>query len=261
MLIAGWELGISPTLTNISAANAQTTTIENTNAASRAQLANLQLQFKGISKFKKSLNKLRESIPENEGASDFLNEISALCGSTGVTLSSITLASATLYVDPTAVAAPPAAADTTTTPAPSAAPTTPAVTTPTVGNGLVLIPVVILVTGPFDAVRDFVDAAQQGTRLLYSASADISISSDGSTTATITGDIFALQGTSDASPKQKLAPIPTSTGTPTATPTPTNTTTTSSSKSGSNTSPSTAPSTTPSPAPSTDPPADPGTTP
>lgn len=229
MLIAGWELGISPTLTAITAANTQSTTIQSTNAASQAKLANLAVQFKGLNKFKKSLNKLRESIPENEGASGFLNEIAELCGSSGVTLASLSLASATVYVDPS-VAAPAASADATTTPAPSAPATTPATTTPTpsAGSGLVLIPVTFVVKGSLDAVRDFVDAAQHGARLLYSSQVDFSTGTDGVTNATITGDIFALKGTSDAAPVKKVPTLPNSTPTPTATPTPTPTATTSS---------------------------------
>jgi len=263
LLIAGWSLGISPTLTSVSAAQAQAATIRQSNVAGQTQLANLQVQYKGLPKLKKALDKLRESIPEDEGASAFLNEIATLCGTNGVELSAITLANATLYVDPAAAAAAaaaPATGTSTDTPAPTATPTAPVATTPTTAtgsNGLVLIPVTISVTGPFDNVRDFIDAAQNGTRLLYASQAEYAVTSAG-TVGTITGDIFALKGTSDSAPVT-VKTLPDSTATPTATPTPTptptNSTTTSSAKTG-NTAPSTAPTTAPTatPTPSDPPP-------
>jgi Tfp pilus assembly protein PilO len=261
LLISGWTLGISPTLASVSAAQAQAATIRQSNVAGQTQLASLQVQYKGIAKLKKSLDKLRGSIPEDEGASAFLNEIATLCGTYGVTLTTITLANATLYVDPAAAAAAAAApAPTSTdTPAPAAttAPAATPATTPAAGtNGLVIIPVSIVVKGNFDAVRDFADAAQNGERLLYASQIEYATTSDG-TSATITGDIFALQGTSDSAPvKVKTLPnstaTPTPTMTPTPTPTPTKSTTTSGTKSGSTT-PSTAPTTDPTTDPTPDP--------
>jgi Tfp pilus assembly protein PilO len=250
LLIAGWELGISPMLTSVSAAQAQAATIQQSNAAGQAQLASLEVQYKGISKLKKALNKLRLSIPEDESASVFLNELATLCSENGVTLSSITLANATLYTAPAAAATTTPATDASSsdTPAPTTSAATTSPTTTTTGaNGLVLIPVVIVVKGGFDAARDFADAAQQGSRLLYASQIEYSTNTDG-TTVTITGNIFAMQGTSDSIPvKVKTLPNSTATPTPTLTPTPTPTSsaTTSSSKSGSNTSPSTAPTTAP----------------
>jgi Tfp pilus assembly protein PilO len=252
LLIAGWTLGISPTLASVSAAQAQAATIRQSNLAGQTQLASLQVQYKAIAKLKKSLDKLRGSIPEDEGASAFLNEIATLCGTYGVTLSTITLANATLYVDPAAAAAaaPAAAGTSTDTPAPAAttAPVTTPATTPAAGtNGLVIIPVSIVVKGSFDAVRDFADAAQNGTRLLYASQIDYAASDE--TSVSITGDIFALQGTSDSAPvKVKTLPDSTATPTPTMTPTPTPTPTKSTTKSGSTT-PSTAPTDTPTPTP------------
>jgi Tfp pilus assembly protein PilO len=259
MLIAGYELGISPTLTAITAANVQATTIQSGNAASQSKLASLQVQFKGLSKFKKALTKLRVSIPEDEDASNFLNEIAALCAIYNVSLTSVTLGGATAYVDPNAAATTPAAGASTDsqTPAPAATAATTTTTTTTTGtNGLVLIPVSVVVSGAFDSVRDFMDATQDGPRLLYAATADLSTGSDGTTTGTLTGDIFVLQGTSDAVTAPKATTLPTSTATPTATatPTPTAKATTSSTKSGStNTTPSTAPTTSPTTVPTPDP--------
>jgi Tfp pilus assembly protein PilO len=245
VLVGVYMLGISPILTQISTANSQTATITATNAASQAQLASLKTQFASIGKLKTKLNGLRGSIPEAEGTSTFFNELTALSAAYGVTVTSLTLADATIYVDP-AAAASAAAGTTTQTPAPSATPATATVTTPvTTAAGLVLVPVNLSVTGAYAAVQGFIGAVQTGTRLVYVTAMTIDGLSDGSTSAQLTGDMFTLQGTSDVVTKPKLVPTPTATATPTATPTPTPTATKAAAKSGSSTAPTTAPTTPP----------------
>jgi hypothetical protein len=192
-------------------------------------------------------------VPELEGASSFFDELTALSDEYGVTVTSLSLASASIYVDP-------AAASTTAT-APAADTGTTA-STPTGGTpGLVLIPVLMTVTGPFDNVRDFIGAAQEGTRLFFVSGASIAVSGTDAS-ASLTGDVFSLQGTSDPVKKAKVAAVPattaTATPTPTLTPTPTPTATTT--KAGTTTkttpppvAPTTAPTPTPTPTDSTGP--------
>jgi Tfp pilus assembly protein PilO len=251
VLIAAYMLGISPILSQISAANAQTATITTSNTESQAQLASLKTQFAGIGKLKASLNKLRGSIPESEGASTFFNELTALSATYSVTVTSLTLANATIYVDPAAAAAiATGTATQTPSPSPTTATTTPAPTTTT--SGLVLVPVTLSVSGTFDNVRAFVGAVQTGTRLFYITSASLSSAPDGTASASLNGDMFTLQGTSDVVTKPKLVPTPTPTVTPTASPTPTPT----ASKAAAKTSPSTAPTTAPTTPPVTPSPTD-----
>jgi Tfp pilus assembly protein PilO len=52
IVVGGYLVGISPILTQISAASAQKTTIETSNAVSQSQLASLKVQFAGIGKLK-----------------------------------------------------------------------------------------------------------------------------------------------------------------------------------------------------------------
>jgi hypothetical protein len=251
IVIAGYVLGISPVLSQASAANVQAATIEAGNGQSQRQLASLKQQFIKIDGLKKKLNTLRLSIPEQQQASVFINEISALSAANGVSVQSIAVASATLYTAPvTATTTAPAAttATSTATPSPTAAPTTPAATTAVPASGLVLVPVTLSVQGTLAQDEAFLTALQLGDRLFLSSSFVLTEDAGGGTfTANIGGDIFTLQGTSDASPKTTLTPTPTPTptATPTPTSTPTSSATTSSTKTGSSTAPSTAPSTEP----------------
>jgi Tfp pilus assembly protein PilO len=239
VVVAAWTLGISPTLDQVNAANAQVASIQTSNATSEAQLASLKAQFADITTFKSSLDTLRLSIPETEAASAFLNEISVLTAQDGVSVQTLTLEDATIYSAP---ATTPAAttSDTTSTPAPTAPATTTTVptTTTTTGAGLVLVPISISVVGSLGAVQTFISDLQLGQRLFVSSTTSlVANTDDGSVTATIGGNIFALKGTSDASPKTKLIPTPvvTPTATPTPTPTPTSTASTTSTKSGAST--------------------------
>jgi Tfp pilus assembly protein PilO len=240
VVIAGWTLGISPILDQITAANTQTTTIQTGNAATQAQLANLRVQFAGIGKLRAKLNALRLSVPEAAAASAFLDEVAALAAQTGVTVQSVTIASAALYTAPAAADTTTTPADGTATPSPTPSATTPVGATPTTtAGGLVLVPVTVSVMGGFDATRDFAGALQTGSRLITVSSVGISTDdSAGGDVASITGNIFTLQGTSDvAATKKAPTTTPTSTATPTATATPTPTATatasSSTSKSGS----------------------------
>lgn len=250
IIVGGYLVGISPMLTQISQTNSQTTTTQQANTASQAQLANLKLQYAHIGKLNSKLTALRQSVPELAGAPAFLNELLALSSQYGVSVTTLTLANATVYTDPNAAAAAtPTTTDATSTdtPAPTTA-TTPATTTPTTAtSGLVLVPVLLTVTGPFENVRQFIGAVQKGTRLFFVSTASIAAGSTGGASAQLAGDIFSLQGVSDGAKTTKLAPLPVSTATPTPTmtptPTPTNSTTTSSGKT--NTQPSTAPTTPP----------------
>jgi Tfp pilus assembly protein PilO len=229
--VAGWSLGISPLLDQTSAANAQVSTIDSSNAASLSQLTSLKTQFANIGAQQASLDALRQSLPEDQGAAEFLQELTALSAAHNVTLASVTVASATVYVAPvstdTAAATATAGSTDTSTPAPtptaSSAPattTTPVAATATAGPAFVLVPVNISVTGALNDVRDFIGAVQAGTRLYFAASVALSVDpGTGLTAGNLTGDIFTLQGTSDVAPT--AAASTTATPTPTPTPTPT----------------------------------------
>ncbi|HEX4057420.1 MAG TPA: hypothetical protein VHX87_03770 [Galbitalea sp.] len=254
VVIGGWTIGISPVFTQITEADAQTSSIQASNAASQSQLATLKTQFAGISDLRANLDSLRLSIPEQQAASEFLSEVNSLSSSAGTTLQSVTISDATLYSAPGAAAA--AAPATTSTPAPtsSPAPTTP--TAPIVtSSGLVVIPVVVTVKGSLSQDQSFFGSLQTGLRLFVSSGLTITTdAASGKVTSSISGDIFTLQGSSDASSSSTSTPTdnstttPTPTETPTATPTPTSTPKpTSTAKSSTSGKPSSTPTPNPSP--------------
>jgi hypothetical protein len=236
--VAGWFVGISPIVAQVSTTDTQLASTTTANTTSQAKLALLKTQFASIGKLRKSLNSLRVSIPEEADASEFVQEVNALCATYGVALTSVTINDATVYAAPAAPTPPASTTDGTSTPTPTptaTAPAAPTTATATPTGGLVLIPVVIVVTGTLDAVRDFDGAVQNGPRLYLATSAQIAVdlataSGSGSVTGTLTGDIFTIAGTSpptkSAAPTSIPTPTPTPTliPTPTATPTPTPTT-------------------------------------
>lgn len=244
LLIGGWMLGVSPLLTQVTAANAQTASIQSSNTNTEAQLATLKTQYASISTLQDQLDALRLSVPEQEAASAFLNEVNATAAATGVTVQTVSIDSATLYSGGAAATATTGTTTSTATPAPVA--TTGATATPTVtSNGLVLIPVNVTVAGSFSDDQAFVTQLQSGARLL--SSSGMTMSKDptaGGLQASVIGDIFTLQGSSDSattttpSDSSTATPYPsdTTTPTPTSTPTPTGTaassTTTGGTKSG-----------------------------
>jgi Tfp pilus assembly protein PilO len=226
--LGGWFLGISPVISQASAADAQDSTISATNAANLTRLTTLKQEFANIGMLQKQLDPLRASIPEQADASVFLQELNTLSAAHNVVLTSVTIASATVYQAPTAATPAADSSDTTDatatpTPTPTSTPTTtPAIAAPAVTNSFVLVPVTIVATGTFNDVRDFIGAIQTGSRLYLATSVGISVDPTSGATGTLTGDIFTLQGTSKASsaPTPKPKPTATPTPTPTATETP-----------------------------------------
>jgi Tfp pilus assembly protein PilO len=227
--VAGWFVGISPVVSAASAASDQAASISTANEASEQKLVQLKSEYTNIAPLQATLDKLRESIPDSVGAPAFLQELNALASANNVTITTVTIASATVYTAPGATpAAPAAAAGSTATPTPTATPATTTTTTPTTtpvaaGGQFVQIPVTIGATGNFSNVRDFMGAVQTGTRLYVASSVGLAEGSSsaggGSATLTMTGNIFTLQGTS--APEKTSTPAISST--PTATPTPTST--------------------------------------
>ena len=226
--LAGWFVGISPVVAQAAASDQQVASVTEANTNSEAQLALLKEQYANIGPLQKSLDSLRLSIPEGAAASAFLQELDDLSAAEGVTITAVTIASATVYQAPGAAAASAAATTTTTsTPAPTptpAATTAPVTTAPSTAGQLVQIPVQITVSGSFDAVRDFIGAVQKGSRLYLATTADINQSGTDAN-ASISGYIFTLQGTSNPSKSSTSTPTPTPTPTPTSTLTPTPTAT------------------------------------
>jgi Tfp pilus assembly protein PilO len=222
--VGGWFVGISPVVAESAASDTQVASVTQANLASQQKLNLLKQQYANIGPLQKSLDSLRQSIPETPDASAFLQEIDQLSAAEGVTITVVTIGSSTVYQAPTAAvgSTPTPTATSTPTPTPTTS-TTPAAPATTAAGQFVEIPVSITVTGGFDAVRGFVGALQKGQRLYLATSVGINQGASAAgavaATGTLSGFIFTLQGTSEE-PKTKT---PTSTPTPTPTPVPTGT--------------------------------------
>ena len=237
IIVGGWQLGISPIVTQINAANSQAATIQTSNASTESQLASLKLQYAHIGKLRAKLNTLRLSIPEQAAASTFISEVTALGASTGVTIQSVDISVATDYAASTTGDS--STTTSTTTPS-TATPTTPGATTTTpTGGGLVDLAVTVNASGPYSEAQSFMGLLQTGTRLFVVNTASLTGSGSASNGLVVmSGNIFTLQGTSDQTTAtgsgsgSTSTPTPYPTLTPTATATPTPTSTASTSKTG-----------------------------
>jgi Tfp pilus assembly protein PilO len=218
----GWLLGVSPILDQTASAQAQRDSISAANTVTKGRIALLQAQYSKLDELQSKLDGLRTSIPEDASIPSFLAEINDLCLKNGVTLTSLTINDALVYVAP--VIGPTAAP----TPAPSSSsgttePTTPAVPT-SPGSQLVDIPVIVVVTGPYSGVMSFSDALQAGTRLFLVSSFALTKGTAQGFSGELTGSVYALPLPAGQSSKPKPTSTPTPTPTPTVTsetPTPT----------------------------------------
>jgi Tfp pilus assembly protein PilO len=149
---AGFTLGVSPKLDELSASRATRTAALAQNEVYELQLAALQREFDGLETVQNELAVLREAIPEGAALPAFVGQLEAIAGRTSVALTEFSSADALPYAPVVPVATVPDA-----TAAPSALVTT---------DNFVAVPVTISVTGSFDAVLQFLEGLQNGQRLM-----------------------------------------------------------------------------------------------
>lgn len=175
VILAGFTLGISPKLDELSAARTTRTATLAQNEVYEAQLAALQREFDGLETVQDELAVLREAIPEGAALPALIGQLDAIAGRTSVTLTEFSSADAMPYVpvvpaaDTTAPATDGAATNAPATDgaAAEAAEAAAAAASPLVtAENFVAVPVTISVTGSFDAVLDFLDDLQNGQRLM-----------------------------------------------------------------------------------------------
>jgi len=251
-LLAGWFLGISPQLAEAAKSTVKTVEIDALNEVHEAELAVMKEQFGAVAETEAQLVALRSALPPVAAYPDFVRQVYAAAGATGVSVSNFTAAAAVRY-SPLAVEVPVVTDEEATEDAPVAAVTTlpsPALTaaSPLVTpENFIVIPVTIQVDGGFEGFRAFTAALQSGTRLFLvtglTSVADTAAPAKGAATSyhsTITGNIYVLadptvnRTASEPSigipeteiaeaPAADLAPTPTETPAPEQTPTPTGT--------------------------------------
>jgi len=178
----GWLLGVQPQLAAISAADNERATVEATNASHEVLLAKLKNDFKDIDRLNTQLASLSQSVPSGTDIPPFVDQLDALAGKEGVSLTGITVSDAQPYTPVVAPAAPvaaPAAGSTPTptpTPAPSPGATTapapvltagvpPVTSTKITAENFAAMAVQITIKGSYSKVLNFVHGLQTGTRL------------------------------------------------------------------------------------------------
>lgn len=217
--VGGFFLAVQPQLAQTAAAHEQTTTVEQTNDASRAELVRLREQAAQLPSMRRELAALETSIPSKASLSSFIDELDGVAEASGMQVSSFTASDATAYAPPAAAATDSGSSTSGATAAPSAAatpaPTTAAATSPTApqvvtdpaitAQNLSVVPVTVAVDGTFDQALAFVKGVQAGGRLflITTISSTQKTGTDGGvgTTATWTfgGSVYVLDRTAGAS--------------------------------------------------------------
>ena len=82
----GWFLGVSPKLSEASAADQQRSAAEAQNIGHEAELASIKKQYEQLPELKQQLGVLRKALPAGDDLSTFLGELHRLEQSNGVSL-------------------------------------------------------------------------------------------------------------------------------------------------------------------------------
>lgn len=216
----GFFLGVQPQLDRASAARAERTSVEASNAKTRAELERLREQAKSLPKMRSELAALRASVPPTASAAGLISQVNATADSAGVKVASITVGDAQAYTPPAAAASGAAEQNSATdgpsgssTPTPSASPSTPAATAPPVttnssitASNFSVIPVSVSVTGEFAQALGFVKGVQSNPRLFLIDSISSSLAENASSDAasdasaptwTFSGSVYVLADTGE----------------------------------------------------------------
>ncbi|TFD05865.1 MULTISPECIES: type 4a pilus biogenesis protein PilO [unclassified Cryobacterium] len=165
VMLAGYTLGISPKLDELSEARTTRSAALAQNEVYDLQLAALQRQFDGLETVQDELAVLREAIPGGAALPTLIGQLDGIAGRTSVTLTEFSSADAMPYLPVVALPDTASGVDPTTAADASAAPS--AASSPLVtAENFVAVPITIAVTGNFDAVLEFLDGLQNGQRLM-----------------------------------------------------------------------------------------------
>lgn len=135
VLMLTWLVGVSPRLTHIKEADAQTAQIEESNKKTRDQIETLRMASETIGLQKDRLRQLQRQIPDGYNQNEFIDSLNAAADGAGVSIQSVTFDEATTMQG-------------------------------TIKAGrLVQVPVSITANGSYDAMRGFVQAVQGINRI------------------------------------------------------------------------------------------------
>ncbi|MGU3410793.1 type 4a pilus biogenesis protein PilO [Microbacterium sp. M1A1_1b] len=225
--VGGFFLAVQPQLALASTARDQRASVEQTNAASRTELARLREQSAKLPQMQEQLAQLSASVPDSADLSSFIGDLNAVAAASGMQISSYTTSDAVAYAPAAAAAGTSSAAAGTATPsatpAPSAsasasaapaAPAAPAAVTNAAitGQDFSVIPVTVAVDGTFAQALTFVDGIQHGSRLflITNVSSAEKSGEDGTesdeSTWTFGGSIYVLDTNATATATASAAP-------------------------------------------------------
>ncbi len=216
IVLLGWFLGISPVLTQGSAAAAQTQQVSDQNAALRASGDKLKAQFAKLPQLNSQLTALQAEVPGSAALDGFLDQLQGLAQLSGVTISSFTAGEAVPYGGTAAAAAVPLLKPTgTSTASPTASPTpnptpsaavstatgTSTVTQPSASlrGRLFTVPLTLGINGSKEQVMAFTNASQLNARFfLVTHVSLVGGSTPGASSGTLTGDVFVVRNVTPA---------------------------------------------------------------
>lgn len=183
ILVGAWLLGVSPRLDEAATADSSREQAVAQNAILASELERLEAQFESIDQLRSNLDELQQSLPPELRSADFVRQLNGLAEQAGVTLNSITIQGAGVFV-PSGGSVVEDAAEPATDGSGSPAIEAPSseidpIQTVPVAPGVdadnfVLVPIAIEATGAYDSLVAFLDAVQSGTRLVLVETAGIS---------------------------------------------------------------------------------------
>ena len=194
----GYLLGVSPLLSQAAAADAQRTSVEQSNQAQLALLAQMKGDYDRLDELTEQVGALRLSIPGEVDSDVIFSYLGGIQVGTGAPVDSILIGEAQTYGMPTATDGTTAPATTEAPAATDAAadPAAPPATVPGVAD-LYTVPVTITFQAgtPASQVLAFAGAMQNGPRLFLVTSIAREASSEAS--ATITAFMFVIADADD----------------------------------------------------------------
>ena len=95
VLMLTWLVGVSPRLTHIKEADAQTAQIEESNKKTRDQIETLRMASETIGLQKDRLRQLQRQIPDGYNQNEFIDSLNAAADGAGVSIQSVTFDEAT----------------------------------------------------------------------------------------------------------------------------------------------------------------------
>jgi Tfp pilus assembly protein PilO len=239
--VMGWFLVAQPQFAAAANADTQRADLDAQNAVATTQVEQLQADSAKLVGLNNDMDELRQSIPFDADASNYIDGLTAIAATSGVVITGLTVGDASPYAAAVSATAPVAPAPTEGDAAATApvVPVDPAIVTSDLitSQTFVVIPVTIDVSADWSNILQFVQGLQSGSRLFLVTG--LNSSRDETTnalTASIAGFIYAIPGGLEGHPhpvssivKQLNAPVPVVTDDPEgdgATPTPNPTATT-----------------------------------